>query len=125
MDDIPGSRMPKACKTCAKAKVRCEPAPNGACKRCQRLKKECSGQTPGSHRRARPARGNLSLTGVNSEVSALEAKLDRMVELLAASERSRDAQSNTSHSPEQSSTQPDEDSAAPDGQDDDALMDIF
>lgn len=62
---------------------------------------------------------------MDSEVSALEAKLDRMVELLAASERSRDAQSNTSHSPEQSSTYPDEDSSSPDGQDDEAYMDVL
>lgn len=47
-----------------------------------------------------------------------------MVELLAASERSRDAHSNTSHSPGQPSTHPDEDSAAPDEQDDKALMDV-
>ncbi|KAJ5809706.1 uncharacterized protein N7503_001924 [Penicillium pulvis] len=118
MDDIPGSRMPKACRTCAKAKVRCEPEPNGVCKRCKRLKKECNGQTPGSHRRTKAAKENL-------EVSALEAKLDRMVELLAASEKSRDAQSNTSHSPEHSSTYPDEDSASPDGQDDEAYMDVL
>ncbi|KAJ5730709.1 uncharacterized protein N7483_005217 [Penicillium malachiteum] len=40
---------------------------------------------------------------IQREVSALEAKLDRMVELLAASEKSaKDLQSNTSHSPEPS-----------------------
>lgn len=48
-----------------------------------------------------------------------------MVELLAASEKSRDAQSNGSHSPGQSSTHPDEDSAAPGEQDDEALMDVL
>jgi hypothetical protein len=48
-----------------------------------------------------------------------------MVELLAASERSRDLPSNTSHSPEQSSNHPDEDSATSDEQDDEALMDFL
>ncbi|KAJ5777657.1 hypothetical protein N7520_000903 [Penicillium odoratum] len=90
MDEIPGARMPKACRTCAKAKVRCEPEVNGVCKR---------------------------------EVSVLEAKLDRMVELLAASEKSREAQSHASHSPRQPSAHPEEDNAAS-VQEDEALMDI-
>ncbi|KAJ5637811.1 hypothetical protein N7490_007690 [Penicillium lividum] len=115
MNEIPGARMPKACRTCAKAKVRCEPEVNGVCKRCHRLKKECSGQTPGSHRRPRAAKENL-------EVSALEAKLDRMVELLAASEKSREAQSHASHSPREPSAHP-EDNATP-VQEDEALMDV-
>ncbi|KAJ5949357.1 hypothetical protein N7454_000941 [Penicillium verhagenii] len=118
MSDPLGARMPKACRTCAKAKVRCEPEANGVCKRCRRLEKECSGQAPGAHRRQKPTRGSL-------EVSALEAKLDRMVEMLAASERSRDAQSNISPSPGLSSRHPNEDNSLPKGQDDDIFMAIL
>lgn len=33
MDEASGVRMPKACRTCAKAKVRCEPQSEGPCKR--------------------------------------------------------------------------------------------
>ncbi|KAJ5156320.1 hypothetical protein N7492_009123 [Penicillium capsulatum] len=81
MDDQGGARAPKACRACAKAKVRCDPESNGPCKRCRRLNKECSDQVPGAHRRPKPA--------ASIEVSALEAKLDRMVTLLAASEHSK------------------------------------
>ncbi|OOQ87164.1 hypothetical protein PEBR_18497 [Penicillium brasilianum] len=47
---------------------------------CRRLSKDCGSQTPGVHRRqkSKPAK---------ADVAALEAKLDRMVALLAASER--------------------------------------
>ncbi|KAJ5349301.1 hypothetical protein N7541_007028, partial [Penicillium brevicompactum] len=80
MEDSVGARHPKACITCAKAKVRCLPEDDGPCKRCLRLGKECGNQTPGAHRRPRKSASN-------TEISALEAKLDRMVDLLAASER--------------------------------------
>ncbi|KAJ5779776.1 hypothetical protein N7457_007496 [Penicillium paradoxum] len=76
-----GTRHPKACITCAKAKVRCLPEVNGPCKRCRRLGKECGNQLPGAHRREK------RLEPRDSDVAALEAKLDRMVAMLAASER--------------------------------------
>ncbi|KAJ6016076.1 hypothetical protein N7540_010667 [Penicillium herquei] len=119
MSDASGARMPKACRTCAKAKVRCEPQADGTCKRCRRLNKDCSDQAPGSHRRPKSSK--------NLEVSALEAKLDRMVELLAASEKSaKDLQSNTSHSPEPSPPMPDTQTANKlSDHEGEALLEIF
>ncbi|KAJ5621695.1 hypothetical protein N7528_006478 [Penicillium herquei] len=119
MSDASGARMPKACRTCAKAKVRCEPQADGTCKRCRRLNKDCNDQAPGSHRRPK--------SNKNLEVSALEAKLDRMVELLAASEKSaKDLQSNTSHSPEPSPAMHDNQPATRlSDQEGDALLGIF
>ncbi|KAJ5570610.1 uncharacterized protein N7459_010040 [Penicillium hispanicum] len=117
--DSGGARMPKACRTCAKAKVRCEPESNGPCKRCRRLNKECGNQAPGAHRRQRPARSNL-------EVSALEAKLDRMVALLAASERSsNDRHSETDPSPRVSPAYTDDAAAAPNDLEGKLFLELF
>ncbi|KAJ5203463.1 hypothetical protein N7449_005542 [Penicillium cf. viridicatum] len=81
MEDGVGTRHPKACLTCAKAKVRCFPETDGPCKRCRRLGKECGAQLPGTHRREKKSAAN------GSDVAVLEAKLDRMVAMLAASEQ--------------------------------------
>ncbi|KAJ5224376.1 uncharacterized protein N7469_007879 [Penicillium citrinum] len=78
MVELSGARMPKACRMCAKAKVRCEPESDSTCKRCCRLGKQCSGQVPGAQRRPPSAKRN-------AEISVLEAKVDRMAALLAAS----------------------------------------
>ncbi|KAI2731828.1 transcriptional regulator family: Fungal Specific TF [Penicillium roqueforti] len=69
MDEV-GARHPKACITCAKAKVRCFPETEGPCKRCRRLRKECQKQAPGAHRREKKS------VASGSDVAALEAKLD-------------------------------------------------
>ncbi|KAJ5848616.1 hypothetical protein N7455_012573 [Penicillium solitum] len=81
MEDGVGTRHAKACLTCAKAKVRCFPETDGPCKRCRRLGKECGAQIPGTHRREKKSAAS------GSDVAALEAKLDRMVAMLAASEQ--------------------------------------
>ncbi|KAJ5416173.1 hypothetical protein N7465_004868 [Penicillium sp. CMV-2018d] len=81
MEDGVVTRHPKACLTCAKAKVRCFPETDGPCKRCRRLGKECGAQLPGTHRREKKSAAS------GADVAALEAKLDRMVAILAASEQ--------------------------------------
>ncbi|KAJ5379915.1 transcriptional regulator family: Fungal Specific TF [Penicillium cataractarum] len=71
MDEASAVRMPKACRTCAKAKVRCEPQSEGP-------------YVVVSIRTVVAKR--LELTD-GKKVSLPMAKLDRMVALLAASER--------------------------------------
>ncbi|KAJ5217418.1 hypothetical protein N7468_010426 [Penicillium chermesinum] len=121
-DSTSGTRIPKACLTCAKAKVRCEPevgGVDGICKRCHRLNKPCGFQTPGAHRR------KTAPSLQSSEVSALEAKLDRMVALLAASDRSKDL-SNASLSPGPAPSAPcSEDMHVPSEQEGQRFISIF
>ncbi|KAJ5971680.1 uncharacterized protein N7479_001598 [Penicillium vulpinum] len=90
MEDGVGNR-PKACLTCAKAKVRCSPETDGPCKR---------------------------------DVAALEAKLDRMVAMLAASERSARERLESDPATRSSSTF-EENTAAPDEIEGQVLMEIF
>ncbi|KAK4227718.1 protein priB [Podospora fimiseda] len=47
------SKGPRACATCARAKSRCVPGPEGQgkCERCHRLSKPCSSQTPAPPRK--------------------------------------------------------------------------
>ncbi|KAE9567397.1 hypothetical protein CGCF415_v008333 [Colletotrichum fructicola] len=48
MDAESKTKGPRACTTCAKAKSRCIPGPDGSnkCERCHRLRKPCGSQTP-------------------------------------------------------------------------------
>ncbi|PMD37794.1 hypothetical protein L207DRAFT_532050 [Hyaloscypha variabilis F] len=81
MSDVSRAREPKACRSCANAKVRCEQEDGGGiCKRgwrCRRLNKSCVVQNPGAHKRQKQ----------KSDVARLEQKLDSMTALLAASQR--------------------------------------
>ncbi|OQE43291.1 hypothetical protein PENCOP_c003G02827 [Penicillium coprophilum] len=88
MDGV-GTR-PKACLTCAKAKVRCLPDTDGPCQR---------------------------------DVAALEAKLDRMVAMLAAPERSH--RERVESGSMRSSSAVEENTAVPDETEGQLLMDVF
>ncbi|KAI1831029.1 hypothetical protein DTO006G1_7904 [Penicillium roqueforti] len=117
MDEV-GARHPKACITCAKAKVRCFPETEGPCKRCRRLRKECQKQAPGAHRREKKS------VASGSDVAALEAKLDRMVAMLAASERN--TRERVESGPEtRSSSTVEENPAAPDEIEGQLLIEVF
>ncbi|KAJ5086911.1 hypothetical protein NUU61_008218 [Penicillium alfredii] len=117
--DNRGVRGPTACRTCAKAKVKCDPEADGPCKRCRRLNKDCTGQEPGSNRRQRTTNGN-------SQVAALEQKLDRMVALLAASERSsRERPEQEPSTAQSSSALLDEEPATPNDLEGQILMEWF
>ncbi|KIW40336.1 uncharacterized protein PV06_07543 [Exophiala oligosperma] len=75
--DSPGVRGPKACVTCARAKVKCIfDAEAIICTRCRRLRKPCAVQEPGSHRRK---------TKAPSHVARIERKLDGVAAILATS----------------------------------------
>ncbi|CAI7607533.1 unnamed protein product [Penicillium pancosmium] len=119
MADSSGVRMPKACRACAKAKARCDRESDETCKRCHRLGKECGGQAPGAHRRQKPTKNSV-------EVSALEAKLDRMVALLAASNPSATQSSDSNPSATKSSrVLPDEDQESPSEKEGELLLEHF
>ncbi|KIV85104.1 hypothetical protein PV11_00839 [Exophiala sideris] len=78
--EIDNGRGPKACTTCARAKVKCDILPGSSiCKRCLRLKKQCTAQTPGMHRRSKPDR-------ISNDVTSLQPKSDGVAAILAASE---------------------------------------
>ncbi|KAH6888560.1 hypothetical protein B0T10DRAFT_56154 [Thelonectria olida] len=66
------NKGPKACTTCAKAKARCIPGPDGSlkCDRCLRLNKPCLSQTPAPPR----ARKSPKL----SKIAALEKRLEEL-----------------------------------------------
>ncbi|CAM1505357.1 Fc.00g109940.m01.CDS01 [Cosmosporella sp. VM-42] len=66
------NKGPKACTTCAKAKARCIPGPDGSlkCERCHRLNKPCISQTPAPPR----ARKSPKL----SKIAALEKRLEEL-----------------------------------------------
>ncbi|KAG0160902.1 hypothetical protein PDIDSM_8434 [Penicillium digitatum] len=118
MEDGASTRHPKACITCAKAKVRCFPEIDGPCKRCRRLGKDCGIQLPGAHRREKK-------TGASSsEVAALEEKLDRMVALLAASEQHVRERLESGQERRSSSTF-EHNIAAPDEAEGQLLMEVF
>ncbi|KAJ5477698.1 hypothetical protein N7530_003207 [Penicillium desertorum] len=112
------TRHPKACITCAKAKVRCFPETDGPCKRCRRLGKECGNQVPGAHRREKKS------VASGSDVAALEAKLDRMVAMLAASERNARERVESGPGTRSSSTF-EGNPAAPDEAEGQLLMEVF
>ncbi|KAJ5522464.1 hypothetical protein N7527_006579 [Penicillium freii] len=117
MEDGVGTRHPKACLTCAKAKVRCFPETDGPCKRCRRLGKECGAQLPGTHRREKKSAAS------GSDVAALEAKLDRMVAILAASEQN--AREQLGSGPASKSLSPFEHNTAAPDETDDQLLEVF
>ncbi|KAJ5374565.1 hypothetical protein N7517_006571 [Penicillium concentricum] len=110
MDGV-GTR-PKACLTCAKAKVRCLPEINGPCKRCRRLGKECGNQLPGAHRREK-----------RPDVAALEAKFDRMVAMLATSEPN--STERVESGPARSSSTFEDNTVTPDETEGQLLMEVF
>ncbi|KAJ5961519.1 hypothetical protein N7501_006460 [Penicillium viridicatum] len=118
MEDGVGTRHPKACLTCAKAKVRCFPETDGPCKRCRRLGKECGAQIPGTHRREKKSAAS------GSDVAALEAKLDRMVAILAASEQKARERLGSDLSTKSLSTF-EHNTAAPDETEGQLLMQVF
>ncbi|KAL2693857.1 hypothetical protein Neosp_000423 [[Neocosmospora] mangrovei] len=66
------NKGPKACTTCAKAKARCVPGPEGSlkCDRCHRLDKTCMSQTPAPPR----PRKSPKL----SKIAALEKRLEEL-----------------------------------------------
>ncbi|KAI5465615.1 hypothetical protein BGZ63DRAFT_411145 [Mariannaea sp. PMI_226] len=66
------NKGPKACTTCAKAKAKCIPGPDGSlkCERCLRLDKPCISQTPAPPR----ARKSPKL----SKIAALEKRLEEL-----------------------------------------------
>ncbi|KAF7563776.1 hypothetical protein G7046_g295 [Stylonectria norvegica] len=66
------NKGPKACTTCARAKARCIPGPDGSlkCERCHRLDKACISQTPAPPR----ARRSPKL----SKIAALEKRLEEL-----------------------------------------------
>ncbi|KAM5351381.1 hypothetical protein ACJ41O_004104 [Fusarium nematophilum] len=68
----PKNKGPKACTTCAKAKARCVPGPEGSlkCDRCHRLNKPCVSQTPAPPR----PRKSPKL----SKIAALEKRLEEL-----------------------------------------------
>ncbi|KAJ5898767.1 hypothetical protein N7495_003511 [Penicillium taxi] len=130
MSDGLGTRVPKACRTCAKAKKLMGTA-NGELKvaqgeilqsslnrtRCRRLNKECGNQAPGAHRH--------KSTKSSLQVAVLEEKLDRMTALLATLDRSsHDLQSDYHPSPGQYSTYI-EDFSTPSNQEEHILMEVF
>ncbi|KAJ5296100.1 hypothetical protein N7508_010921 [Penicillium antarcticum] len=117
MEDSAG-RHPKACLTCAKAKVRCSPEADGPCQRCRRLGKECGNQLPGAHRRPK------KLGTSSSDVAILEAKLDRMVAMLAASERTARERVEADSTPRSYSAR-EESAASPGDTDSQLLMEVF
>ncbi|KAJ5769836.1 uncharacterized protein N7511_001887 [Penicillium nucicola] len=117
MEDSVG-RHPTACLTCAKAKVRCSPEANGPCQRCRRLGKECGNQLPGAHRRTKQSKTS------SSDVAVLEAKLDRMVAMLAASEQTARERVEAASTPSSYSAREDR-AASPSDVDDQLFVEVF
>ncbi|GKT43841.1 uncharacterized protein ColSpa_04022 [Colletotrichum spaethianum] len=82
MDFEQRNKGPRACTTCAKAKARCIPGPEGSnkCERCYRLRKPCGSQTPAPPRPKKDPRP--------TKVSELEKRLDELTTQLSASQGS-------------------------------------
>ncbi|KAL0931652.1 tRNA processing endoribonuclease [Colletotrichum truncatum] len=72
MDTDWKNKGPRACTTCAKAKSRCIPGPEGSnkCERCHRLRKPCGSQTPAPPRAKKDPKP--------TKVAELERRLDEL-----------------------------------------------
>ncbi|KAK4188676.1 protein priB [Podospora australis] len=74
------SKGPRACATCARAKSRCIPGPDGQqkCERCHRLCKPCSQQTPAPPRKRKDPKP--------TRVSELERRIEDLTALIGSSQ---------------------------------------
>ncbi|KAK4865564.1 hypothetical protein LT330_009352 [Penicillium expansum] len=117
MEDGAGTRHPKACMTCAKAKVRCFPETDGPFVVAWEKNVEFNYPEPIVVERNQPP-------VTPRDVAALEEKLDRMVALLAASEQNVRERLESGQATRSSSTF-EQNTATPDEAEGQLLMEVF